>query len=136
MSATHTDPQDADPQAGAGATIPHLTELLDGAQQTARDILEAEEALRLLRQRFEATEDEQARAELAAEALDHVDRQLELAGGAAPGTGWRRRHALVQAQPPRAVPQAVPHSHARNRLVARPSQGAAAVIQASYRWQL
>jgi len=102
MSAAHPDPQDADPGAGAGATIPHLTELLDGAQQTARDILEAEEALRLLRERFEATGDEQARAELAAEALDHVDRQLELAGerrralDGVEGMLWSRRNRLEQ----------------------------------------
>ena len=102
MSAAQTDPQDADPQAGAGATIPDLKGLLDGAQQTARDIFEAEEALRSLRERFEGTEDEEARAELAAEALDHVDRQLELAGerrralDGVEGTLWARRNRLEQ----------------------------------------
>ena len=41
-------------------------------------MLEAEEALRLVCQRFEQTEDPNVRAELAAEALEHVERQLEL----------------------------------------------------------
>ena len=43
-------------------------------------MLEAEEALRLVRQRFEQTADPEEQAELAAEALEHVERQLELAG--------------------------------------------------------
>jgi hypothetical protein len=41
---------------------------------------EAEEALDLVRRRFEHTEDPQLQAELAAEALDHVERQLQLIG--------------------------------------------------------
>jgi hypothetical protein len=61
-----------------GETIPQLREILDPAEQTARGMLEAEEALRLVRQRFEHTEDPQLRGELAAEALDHVERQMEL----------------------------------------------------------
>ena len=47
-------------------------------------MLEAEEALRRLRRRFEHTEDPELQAELAAEALEHVEHQLQL-------TGERRR---------------------------------------------
>lgn len=43
-------------------------------------MLEAEEALKLVRRRFEHTEDPQLQADLAAEALDHVERQLQLIG--------------------------------------------------------
>jgi hypothetical protein len=84
-------PRDAGPQiaptapvdegaAGAplGETVPQLREILGPAEQTARSMLEAEEALRVLRQRFEHTEDPQLQAELAAEALDHVECQLRL----------------------------------------------------------
>jgi hypothetical protein len=48
-------------------------------------MLEAEEALRLVHQRFEQAEDPELQGELAAEALDHVERQLQL-------TRERRRH--------------------------------------------
>jgi len=61
-----------------GQTIPQLRETVDRAEQTARGMLEAEEALRLVRQRFDHTEDPELRGELAAEALDHVERQLQL----------------------------------------------------------
>jgi hypothetical protein len=67
-----------------GETITRLREILDPAEQTARSMLEAEEALRLVRERFEHTEDPELQGELAAEALDHVERQLQL-------TGERRR---------------------------------------------
>jgi hypothetical protein len=59
-------------------TIPRLSEILGPAEEAARDMLEAEEALRLVRQRFEHTPDPELRGELAAEALDHVERQLQL----------------------------------------------------------
>ena len=55
-----------------------LREILGPAEETARCMLEAEEALHLVRRRFERTEDPEARAELAAEALRHVERQLQL----------------------------------------------------------
>ncbi len=58
-----------------GETVPRLREILDPAEQTARAMLEAEEALRLVRRRFEQTEDPELQAELAAEALIHVERQ-------------------------------------------------------------
>jgi hypothetical protein len=61
-----------------GETIPQLSEILAQAEKTARGMLEAEQALRLLRQRFEHTGDAEVRVELAAEALDHVERQLQL----------------------------------------------------------
>ena len=60
--------------------IPQLREMLEPVEQTARGMLEAEEALRLLRQRFDHTDDPELQGELAAEALDHVERQLELIG--------------------------------------------------------
>jgi hypothetical protein len=41
-------------------------------------MLKAEEALRLALQRFEHTGDPELRGEFAAEALDHVERQLQL----------------------------------------------------------
>jgi hypothetical protein len=69
-------------QGAAGASIwettPQLREILGPAEETARGMLDAEEALRLVRQRFEQTEDPEAQGELAAEALDHVERQMQL----------------------------------------------------------
>jgi len=85
-----TDPQGVAPTTGAedaappsglgpvGETTPRVRELLNGTQETARGVLEAEEALHLVRQRFEHTEDPEARAGLAVEALDLVERQLNL----------------------------------------------------------
>lgn len=61
-----------------GETIPRLREILGHAEETARGMLEAEQALGLLRQRFEHTEDSELQGELAAEALDHVERQMRL----------------------------------------------------------
>jgi hypothetical protein len=61
-----------------GDTSPQLREILSRAEETARGMLEAEEALSLVQQRFEHTEDPEVRGELAAEALDHVERQLQL----------------------------------------------------------
>jgi len=59
-------------------TIPQLREILGPAEETARGMLEAETALRLVRRRFEHTEDPELQGELAAEALTHVERQLRL----------------------------------------------------------
>ncbi len=56
-------------------------EILGPAEETGRRMLVAEEALRLARQRFEHTEDPELRAELAAEALDHVEGQMQLTQG-------------------------------------------------------
>jgi hypothetical protein len=55
-----------------------MRELLNETQETARGVLEAEEALGLVRQRFDHTEDPAARGELAVEALDQLERQLNL----------------------------------------------------------
>ncbi len=71
-------PLDEDPP--LGPAIPQLREILDPAEQTARGMLAAERALGLLCQRFEHTEDPELRGELAAEALEHVERQLQLIG--------------------------------------------------------
>ncbi|HWX96969.1 MAG TPA: hypothetical protein VNZ01_08955 [Solirubrobacteraceae bacterium] len=60
-------------------TLPDLDEMLARAQDSARGMRDAEEALELLRRRFEQTQDAEARGQLAAEALDHVERQLNLA---------------------------------------------------------
>jgi hypothetical protein len=76
------DPTAVVDERAAGAplrvTIPRLGEILGAAEETARGMLEAEEALRLVRQRFEQTEDPLLQGELAAEALDRVERQLQL----------------------------------------------------------
>jgi hypothetical protein len=66
-------------EAALGETIPQLREVLGPAEQSARGMLEAEDALHLVRQRFEQTVDPEEQGELAAEALEHVERQLELA---------------------------------------------------------
>ncbi len=65
-------------EATLGERIPQLRAILGGAEETARGILQAEEALDLLRQSFERTEDPELRGALAAEALEHVERQLQL----------------------------------------------------------
>lgn len=48
------------------------------APDAAGAMLEAEQALRAVRERFESTQDPAAREELAAEALDQIERQLQL----------------------------------------------------------
>src|ERR1700730_3959004 len=67
---------------GGGSTdwqaLPDLDEMLGRAHDTARGIFEAEEALEHVRRRFEQAEDTEARGQLAAEALDQVERQLSL----------------------------------------------------------
>jgi hypothetical protein len=65
-------------EAALGETIPQLLEILGPAEETARSMLEAEDALHLVRQRFEQTTDPEERGELADQALEHVERQLEL----------------------------------------------------------
>jgi hypothetical protein len=65
-------------EAPLGEAIPQLREILGAAEERARGMLEAEEALRRVHQRFEQTEDPEVQGELAAEALGHVERQLEL----------------------------------------------------------
>jgi hypothetical protein len=66
-------------EAALGETVPQLREILGPAEETARGMLEAEDALHLVRQRFARTVDPEEQGELATEALEHVERQLELA---------------------------------------------------------
>jgi hypothetical protein len=68
-------------EAALEETIPQLREVLGPAEETARGMLEAEDALHLVRQRFAQTVDPEVQGELAAEALEHVERQLELTRG-------------------------------------------------------
>jgi hypothetical protein len=65
-------------EAALGETTPQLRDVLGPAEETARGMLEAEDALHLVRKRFEQAVDPEAQGELAAEALEHVERQLEL----------------------------------------------------------
>jgi hypothetical protein len=58
--------------------LPDLDELLGTAQQAARGIAEAEEALEVVRRRYEHAGDPEAQGQLVAEALEQVERQLSL----------------------------------------------------------
>src|SRR5580704_2304293 len=60
---------EAEAEAAVAETIPQLREMLGPIQETVRGMLEAEDALRLVRQRFEQSGDPEVREELAAEAL-------------------------------------------------------------------
>ena len=77
-----------------------MRELLGGGQETTRGMLEAEDSLGALRERFDQTEDREAQGELAAEALDQVERQLTLTRGrrqqldSIEGKLWTRRNRL------------------------------------------
>jgi hypothetical protein len=87
MQAPETEPHlvvpapadEGEVEAALGEAIPRLREVLGPAEQTARGMLEAEDALRLVGQRFEQAVDPEEKGRLAAEALEHVERQLELA---------------------------------------------------------
>jgi hypothetical protein len=76
--------------------------LLSGAQEAASGMLEAEDALRLVRERFQRTEDPGARGELAVEALEQVERQMQLMRERrqqledVEGRLWARRNRLEQ----------------------------------------
>jgi hypothetical protein len=65
-------------EAALGETNPRLRQVLGPAEQSARGMLEAEDALELVRQRFHETVDPEEQAELAVEALEHIERQLAL----------------------------------------------------------
>jgi len=71
-------PDDPFSDGAGGRAVSRLAELVGVAQESARGMLEAEDALRITRERFQRAEDPQARGELAAEALDQVERQLRL----------------------------------------------------------
>ncbi len=77
---TQTAPADEGAvEAALGETVPQLREVLGPAEETARGMLEAEDALRLVHRRFANSVDPKEQGEFAAEALGHVERQLELA---------------------------------------------------------
>jgi hypothetical protein len=84
----------------AGGAVARVTQLAGEAQEVARGMVEAEDALRLVREHFERTDDPQAQGDLAAEALDHVERQLTLTRQRRQGLDsiegklWAKRNAL------------------------------------------
>jgi hypothetical protein len=92
----------ADPfaEAGAARSGPRVRELLGVAQEASRGMLEAEDALGVLRERFEQVEDPGAQGDLADEALGEVERQLSLTRGrrhqldSIEGRLWARRNRL------------------------------------------
>jgi hypothetical protein len=92
----------ADPFGDAGGedTFLRVGELLGRAQETARAMGGAEDALRLVRERFQQTEDPELQGDLAAEALDQVERQLTLTRERRQGLDsiegklWGRRNRL------------------------------------------
>jgi hypothetical protein len=83
-----------------GRTVARVSELVGEAQEAARGMVEAEDALRHVRERFERTDDPELQGELAAEALEHVERQLRLTRQRRQGLDsiegklWGRRNAL------------------------------------------
>jgi hypothetical protein len=58
--------------------LPELEELLGNALQAARGIAEAEQALEVVRRRYEQAGEPETQGLLAAEALEQVERQLGL----------------------------------------------------------
>jgi hypothetical protein len=92
----------ADPfsESGAPQVGPSMNELLGVAGETTRGILEAEDSLRVLRERYDRTEEPAEQGELAVEALDQVERQLSLTRGrrqqldSIEGKLWSRRNRL------------------------------------------
>jgi hypothetical protein len=93
-------PGDEPPAAAVGKAIPGLKELIVVAHDTTRGSLEAEEALGGVRERCQDAEDEDTQAELAAQALRHVERQLKLTRerrrqlDSVEGKLWARRNRL------------------------------------------
>jgi hypothetical protein len=100
MSAALSGAPDERPATAANEGTARLRELLVVGQETTRGMLEAEEALHRVRQRFEQAEGADRQGELAAEALDHVERQLQLTRerrrllDGVEGTLWSRRNRL------------------------------------------
>jgi hypothetical protein len=93
-------PVEERPAAGVHEPNPGLRELVAVSYDTGRGILEAEEALGLLQQRSQSTGDKVEQGELAAQELDHVERQLNLARerrrqlDSVEGKLWARRNRL------------------------------------------
>jgi hypothetical protein len=87
-------------EAAVGQSTARLRGLPDVAPETAPGMLEGEDALRVLRERFEHTEDPQAQGELAVQALEQVERQLSVTRGrrqqldSIEGKLWARRNRL------------------------------------------
>jgi hypothetical protein len=77
-----------------------VSELLGAAQHATVGMLEAEDALQLLRERFEQTEEPEAEGDLAADALEQVELQLRLIRERRQGLDsiegklWNRRNRL------------------------------------------
>jgi hypothetical protein len=94
MSAAESEPKPLEPRNACP------DDQLGGGQDTAAAMLEAENALLRVRERYEHTEDPEAQGELAAEALDHVERQLQLTRerrrqlDSVEGRLWARRNRL------------------------------------------
>ena len=104
---THTAPDPRGVPAATGhhgdradGVDPRLLEFVAVPQATADGMLEAEHALSVLRDRAELTASPEARAELAAEALDQVESQLALVRDrrkdldGIEGRLWARRNRL------------------------------------------
>jgi hypothetical protein len=88
-------------EAVVGQRTPQVSGLLGAAHEAAREMLEAEDALHLVRQRFEQAEDDpETQGELASEALEQVERQLGLTRArrqqldSIEGKLWARRNRL------------------------------------------
>ena len=83
----------------AGPTS-QLGDVVGGAQAAALGMFEAEAALSALREQFERSEGPDVQGQLAAEALEHVERQLSLARArrrqldGIEGKLWARRNRL------------------------------------------
>jgi hypothetical protein len=87
-------------EAAAGHAVAPMREMFALAQERARRMLEAEDALRSVGERYQRAEDPEVRAELAVEGLDCVERQLSIARGrrqqldSIEGNLWARRNRL------------------------------------------
>jgi len=85
------DGRDADPLTIGPLNLP---------EETVRGMLEAEGALMQTRERCRATDDPEVKSELAADALEHVERQLQLVRAhrrdldSLEGKLWSRRNRL------------------------------------------
>jgi hypothetical protein len=99
-AATRLAPETVREEAAAEPFGEVAIEAIGSARESARGMLEAEDALSVLRERFESTDDPEAQGELAVEALDQVERQLRLTRerrrglDSIEGRLWARRNRL------------------------------------------
>jgi len=99
-SSAQDDTRDPFSDGPVGQVAREVGELLRLARETARGMLDAEDALDLLHERFERTEDRGERGKLAAEALDQIERQMAFARegrrrlDGIEGKLWARRNRL------------------------------------------